>query len=398
MKPKTTAPRFALRLTRKTRFMGGVWRACFNHLFLVAMGICGPADAFASNFPSVQHWMRAGVEGGIPTSLPIVARVTPDDDLQAAIDTAPATGGIIALTAGRYRLTTTLRLRSGIVLRGTGPKTTLLDLGLRNSQPADLRIATPSEWVAGVRLEGIDRAGLMNLAITFDSTVPRPPDLRAMPNPWVDNPGGQADLHVVSILFQQTRNCWLVNCVIENSGSHPLVIADSQHVTLEFLEIAGTHNRGPGSGSLALIGSEYVLASEVRTRAINGVVLQSQTDSAACRANLFLHARFETDLRLHGSGTTDNLLENCVIRVPAWLNHPPLSPGNAAARQAPPGPGNLLHLCTITREFPAAARVFSMADDPTQIYQVIQTHVRDGATSVEIFGPAPAAASLLPPR
>ena len=72
--------------------------------------------------------------------------------------------------------------------------------------------------------------------------------------------------------------------------------------------------------------------------------------------------------------------------------------GNAAARQAPPGPGNLLHLCTITREFPAAARVFSMADDPTQIYQVIQTHVRDGATSVEIFGPAPAAASLLPSR
>jgi len=382
----------------KTHFMGPVLRLCFNHFLLLALGAFGPTGAVAMDYPAVQHWARAGVEGGVPTGLPVIARVTPDNDLQAAIDAAPATGGIIALSAGRYRLTTTLRLRSGIVLRGTGPKTTLLDLGLRSSQPADLRKAASDGWMAGVRLAGIERAGLINLALTFDSTLPSPPDLSVTPNAWVDNFGGQTDLYVVSVLLQNARNCWLVNCIIENSGSHPLVVADSHHVTLENLEIVGTHNRGPGSGSLALIGSAYVFMSEVRARDINGVVLQSDTNALPCRANVFLHVRFETDLRLHGTGTTDNLLENCVIRVPAWLNHPPLSPGNAAARQDPPGPGNLLHLCTITREFPAAARIFSLADDPTQIYEVIQAHVRDGAASVVIFGPAPATASLLPAR
>ncbi len=304
-------------------------------------------------------------------------------------------GGVIALAPGRYRLTKTLRLRSGIVLRGNGPKTTLLDLGLRSSQPANLRQATPSAWLAGVRLEGIQRAGLMNLALTFDSTLSHPPDPRTTANAWVDNFGGQNDRHVVSVLLQNARDCWLVNCVIENSGSHPLVLAQSHQVTLDNLEIVGTHNRGPGSGSFALLGSESVLVSAVRARAINGVVLQSDSAAAPCRANVFLHTRFETDLNLHGAGTTDNLFENCVITIPAWLNHPPLSPGNATTRQAPPGPGNLLHLCTITRDFPAAGRVFSLADDPTQIYEVIQTHVRAGAPSVIIFGPAPATASLL---
>ena len=379
----------------KTHFITGVLRSRFNHL-LLALVVFGPTAAIATDYPAVQHWARAGVEGGVPTGLPVIARVTPDDDLQAAIDAAPASGGVITLAAGRYRLTTTLRLRSGVVLRGTGPRTTLLDLGLRSSQPADLRDAATDGWLAGVQLEGIERAGLMNLALTFDSTLPRPPDPRTTTNVWVDNPGGQTDLHVVSVLLQHARNCWLVNCIIENSGSHPLVVAESKHVTLENLVIAGTHNRGPGSGSLALIGSEYVLVYEVRASAINGMVLQS--DAKSCRANVFLHARFETDLRLHGTGTTDNLFENCVITVPSWLNRPPLSPGNASARQAPPGPGNLLHLCTITREFPAAARIFSLADDPTQIYEVIQAHVRDGAASVVIFGPAPATASLLPPR
>lgn len=190
----------------------------------------------------------------------------------------------------------------------------------------------------------------------------------------------------------------MVNCVIENSGSHPLIIAASRHVTLDNLSLTGTHNRGPGSGSFGLLDSEFIFASAVRTRNINGVVLQSTGPAAPCRANVFLHARFETDVRLHGTDTTDNLLEDCVIAVPSWFNQPPLSPGNAATRQAPPGPGNLLHRCTVTRAFPAGARIFSLADDPTQIYAVAQTHVRDGAASVVIFGPAPPTASLLPPH
>lgn len=124
--------------------MGGVWRPRFNHLLLLAIGLFGLARTTATELPAVGLWLQAGVEGGIPTGLPVIARVTPADDLQAAIDAAPATGGIIALAAGRYRLTTTLHLRSGVVLRGTGPRTTVLDLALRSTRPADLRQPAPA--------------------------------------------------------------------------------------------------------------------------------------------------------------------------------------------------------------------------------------------------------------
>jgi hypothetical protein len=342
------------------------------------------------------EWSRAGVASGIPTGLPVAARANPGDDLQALIDAAPADGGVIALAAGRYRLEQTLRLRSGIVLRGTGQLTTVIELDLRSDRPADLRDPAPAEWTAGLRLEGVQNAGVMNLTLVFGSALPPPSDPAASPQAFTDNPGGRADLHVVSVLLHRAVNCWVSNCGIQNSGSHPLVVADSRHITLENLELTGAHNRGPGSGSLALIGSEAVLVTGLQARAINSVVLQSV--AAPCRGNVFLHARFETDLRLHGTATTANLFENCIITIPDWLNRPPFSPGNAKAREAPPGPDNLLHLCTVTRHFRADRRVFSLADDPAQVYRVVDHPVRDGASPVVIAGPAPNAPSLLPAR
>ncbi len=363
-------------------------RLALSWLFLLTVGLAADDDLPAA------AWSRAGVAGGIPTGLPVVARANPGDDLQALIDAAPADGGVVALSAGRYRLDRTLRLRTGIVLRGTGPLTTIIELALRSDRPADLRNPEPGEWTAGLQLSDIERAGLMNLTVALASPAP-PPD-PAAPQAFADNPGQQTDLHVVSILLHRAANCWVANCVVKNSGSHPLVIADSRHITLEQVELTGAHNRGPGSGSLALIGSEAVLATGLQARAINSVVLQSV--ASPCRGNVFLHARFETDLRLHGAGTAANLFENCVITIPAWLNRPPLSPGNAAAREAPPGPGNLLHLCTVTRHFPADRRVISLADDPTKVYRVVDHHVRDGAPAVVVAGPAPNAPSLLPAR
>lgn len=353
----------------------------------------GAAAAPDGGYPAAE-WSRAGVTGGIPAALPVTARATPEDDLQALIDAAPPTGGVIALSAGRYRLETSLRLRTGIVLRGTGPLTTIIELALRSDRPADLRDPRLGEWTAGLLLSEVERAGLMNLAIDFVSSSP-PPD-PASSQAFADNPWRQTDLHVVSILLDRAANCWVANCVIKNSGSHPLVVAESRHITLENLELTGAHNRGPGSGSLALVGSEAVLVTDLQARAINSVVLQS--GASPCRGNVFLRARFETDLRLHGGGTAANLFENCVITIPAWLNRPPLSPGNAAAREAPPGADNLLHLCTVTRHFPVDRRVFSLADDPSKIYRVVDHPVRDGASPVVIAGPAPEAPSLLPSR
>ncbi len=96
----------------------------------------------------------------------------------------------------------------------------------------------------------------------------------------------------------------------------------------------------------------------------------------------------------HGAGTRDNLFENCAIAVPAWLLRPPLSPGNAEARETPPGPGNLLYLCTVTRDYGPGERAFSTADDPNQVYEVLQRHARERQPSVSPYAPGPANGSL----
>ncbi len=364
-------------------------------LLLAAIAAPVPVGALGTDHPAATWWAQAGVQGGIPLVLPVVAQVTPDDDLQAAIDAAPAEGGVIALAAGQYRIAKTLTLRSGLVLRGAGPKATTLNLTMTSDRPVRLGDA-PTHWTAGILLRGVERAGLADLTIVYDDSLPPPVDPRNTPQALADNPHQRSDLHVISVLLHGARDCWIINCTLQNAGTHPLVAARSRHITLEGLEILGAHNRGPGSGSFALVSSEQVMISALRVQDINGVVFQSNADDASCRGNVVTTSSFETDVRLHGTGTTHNLFERCIITVPAWLAQPPFSPGNAAAREPPPGPGNLLHLCTVTRHFASGGRTFSMADDPGKIYQIIETYARDGASSVVVIGDAPASASLIP--
>lgn len=360
-------------------------------LIAAAQSGAPPSD---ERYPAMAAWAGAGVIGGIPALPPVVARLNPGDDLQAAIDVAAASGGTIALRAGEYPITQTLRLRSGVVLQGTGPRTTKLRVMLRGSKPtaeAD-RLAA---WPVGIAFDSVTRAGLSRLTVTQDAPNP-PPDPRADRHPDRDNPAGLTDLGVVAIGFTAATDCWLHNCVIRDAGSHPLMIEGSRHLTIDDVEIRGAHDRGRGSGSLNLVRSESVLFTGLQVADINCVILQGGTTDQPCRHNVFIGARLEVDVRFHDPGTMHNLLENCVIAVPRWHNRPPLWQGRAEEGVVPPGPGNLVYLCTVTREFPAGGRNFSTADDPTQVYQILEAYSREG--SVRIAGPAPAGSTLWPVR
>ncbi len=349
------------------------------------------ADAILS---AMSEWARAGAANGISAAAPVLATLKPGDDVQAAVDAAALTGGVILLQDGDYPLTRTLQLRSGVILRGTDRVRTRLVLQLRAPRPVGAAIDQPDAWVTGVSLTGIERAGLEELTVIFDPTLPAPADPRRNKKAYADDPDGRRDLHVVSVAFTSARDCWLARSLILNSGSHPLVLSDCERITVDEVVIEGAHNRGPGSGLLNLIRNTRVRLTGLRVRDINTFVLHGGATGAPCRFNVVTDSRFEIDLRIHGTGTQDNLFENCAIAVPAWLLRPPLSPGNAEAREAPPGPRNLLYLCTVTRDYGPGARAFSTADDPNQIYEVLQRHARERQPSVSPYAPAPATGSL----
>ena len=210
-----------------------------------------------------------------------------------------------------------------------------------------------------------------------------------------DDPGDQKDLHVVSLCIYAARNCWITKCLIQNSGTCPLVIANSQNILVEEVIFEGAYNRGEGSGICILSRSTYTRFEKVKMGEINSFVLMSSSDGPDCRYNVISASSFEIDVRVHGQGTMDNLIENTEIALANWLDRTPLSPGNVNAREVPPGPGNLVYLCTITRDFGIGRRAFSMADNPSMIYEVIETRARDRESSVAVFAPAPPVGSLI---
>lgn len=357
----------------------------------------GPEAASASAFPAVSEWARAGAAADNAASAPIVATLRPGDDVQAAVDAAASTGGVILLQEGDYPLHRTLHLRSGVIIRGTDRVRTRLVLLLRASRPAGAAIDQPAAWTSGVELTAVERAGLEEVTVIFDPTLPPPADPRRTKAAYGDDPAGRRDLHVVSVAFTSARDCWMARSLILNSGSHPLVLSDCERITVDEVVIEGAHNRGPGSGLLNLARSTGVRLSGLRVRDINTFVIHGGAARAPCRYNVVAESRFEIDLRFHGAGTRDNLFENCAIAVPAWLLRPPLSPGNAEAREAPPGPGNLLYLCTVTRDYGPGERAFSTADDPNQVYEILQNHARERQPSVRPYAPAPESGSLRGP-
>lgn len=353
-------------------------------------GDAGVADPF----PAVTAWARAGAHEVLTANSPIVATLAPGADVQAAVDAAARTGGVVLLQEGDYPLHTTLRLRSGVIVRGADRVRTRLVLQMRAPRPAADTADQPTAWTAGISLASVERAGLEEVTVIFDPTLPPPPDPRREKDVYVDDPGGRRDLHVVSVALTGARNCWLARSLILHSGTHPLVVADCAGVTVDEVVIEGAYNRGPGSGLLNVMRSTGVRLSGLRVRDINTFMLHGGAAAAPCRDNVVADSRFEIDVRLHGRGTRNNLFENCAIAVPAWLHRPPLSPGNAEAREAPPGSGNLLYLCTVTRDYGPGARAFSTADDPNQVYEVLQAHARERQPSVRPHAPAPATGSL----
>src|SRR4051812_40805628 len=101
-------------------------------LYLICLlGIAVSADAQTAISPGRRiDWSAAGVPGGIPVRTSICATLTPGVTA-TQINNAIAfcqSGGVVALVAGRYNLSTGIVFnnKSNVTLRGAGPDQTFL--------------------------------------------------------------------------------------------------------------------------------------------------------------------------------------------------------------------------------------------------------------------------------
>lgn len=344
-------------------------------------------------YPAMQHWAKAGVQVAIESrDARAVIRLEPGHDLAAAVAIPHR---IVQLSAGNYRIKQTLRLADGVVLRGLSPQQTKIILTMRGTRPTAVENQFVP-WTTGVLFESVTQSGVENLTVAFDDSLPAPPDPRRGGQSYLDNPGGQDDLHVVAVRLSGSQHCWLSNVAIQNSGQHPLVIESSAHVTIDGVEIAGTYNKGDGSGNLLISGSEYCLLTGLTVSGINHISFVNDAFGRPSRYNVLINSRIAVDVRFRNPEASHNLLQECVIEVPSWHDFPPISLGWNATRANAAANTNLIYFCTITRDFSSSRTRFSIADNPNKVYHILANSTLKG--NVEVAGPAPKASTLWPVR
>ena len=349
-------------------------------------------ERFDPQYPTMHQWAQAGVlVDEIQQESPLVERLKPGDDLAAA---AARENTIIHLAPGNYPIEETLKLGSHVIIRGSGIGRTRLVVMLRDQRNApvvDQENAIPE--TTGVLLANVTGSGLEELSITMDESLLKPNAPNTGPYAYDNNPHGHDDLHITLVRFSASQSSWLKNCELLNAGSHPLVLDNSRHLTIEGTEIYGAYNKSKGLGTVVLSGVESSLIDGVMMSDINHILLRGGTDGRKTRYNVMVNSRITVDVRFVSENTDHNLLENCQIAVPATHHAPPIA-YLTKTKELPST--NLLYLCTITRDFPTGNRRFSVADNPNQVYRLLGA--TSFATLVEVLGPAPIRNTLWPVR
>jgi hypothetical protein len=324
-------------------------------------------------WPDMRGWAEAGVRGGIPnrSDTPIVKRLKPGDDLQAALDAVPESGGVVLLAPGRYPLDKRLDLRSGAVLRGEEADKTILEVRLRTAERWEREIV-------GVRMLECRRAALEDLTIlhpaveAMDTSVYRE---------LANDHNGIADLHVGHVFICLSESCWIQNCRLLCAGTDPLVVNNSKHITLRDNVVKGCFNKGgDGNGYYLLHKSSHVLCFNEQIEGLRHVCVQ--TYSAWCA---IIDCRILGDLNFHGEDGGHNLVEGCAIERPR--RHPW---GPIGYWEAPRGPGNLLY-----RNDTGSRLCRGVAADPLSVF-ALRPETNDDPIAHRVESPAPRAGTLYP--
>jgi hypothetical protein len=344
-------------------------------------------------FPAMREWAKAGVRGGIPAreSLAIVARVRAGEDLQGAIDRAAAAGGgVVLIAAGEHSITRTIRLASGVVLRGEDQERSVLHVRMK----APFFRTSGEPQAVALSGERVRRAGLEDLTIRYSAVDFDPVDKDDFNAPWdrqVFHAPEERDpgLHVHLVIFRNSEDSWVDNCRLLRAGQHPVGVGQCRHMTLRdnVIERAYIKQDSMHGGYYGVWGTSHSLFVNERVSRIRHFALMLP----GCRYNVVLACDLETDLNFHDADDGDNLVEASSIRTPVWHSWDAVARG-ARGKHRPPGRGNLLfNVSAISKGVEGFSRQGPMAV-PGKVYEVAATF--EGPPVSPLEGPGPKGGTL----
>lgn len=295
---------------------------------------------FFPHSKSACEWIKAGVEGGIPSysSFMKIFHAKPTDNLQKIIDKAARKGGVVLLSKGDYIINESLYLRSGVLLRGVSKNEVQLLVKLKGHF---WRIKN-SNRAGAILLHNIERAGVENLTIKYDAANFEPNNPDSFDAPWRKDVFHRPEmrdtcLFVEQIWINQSRNCWVQDCRILWAGSDPIRITLSDHITCRRNYIDRCYNKNDGGmGYYNISNSRYVLVANDTVKRIRHFAIQNQS-----KFNVVENNYFEVDINFHDGDAGYNLIRNNTVRIPQWHSWNPIARG-VPEQHLPPGKGNIL--------------------------------------------------------
>jgi len=294
-------------------------------------------------FPEMREWAKAGVVGGIPlrNTLEIKFRLQPGEDLQAAIDqVALSGGGVVLLEPGDHRISKTIKMKSGVVVRGADKEQTVVKIVMK----APFFKISGGKPATAIEINMAERVGLEDLTFRYAAVDFEPIDKEDFNAPWERSPFHEVEardhqLFVNMIVFADSRNCWVDNCNLLWAGAHSIGLANCQHMTMRnnFIDRAYVKKDSMHGGYYGVWGTSYSLFYNEKVRRIRHFALMSR----GCRYNVVYRCDMEVDINFHDKDDGQNLVEKTLVATPVWHSWDAIGIG-AQGKHDPPGPRNFL--------------------------------------------------------
>ncbi|WP_086930095.1 carbohydrate-binding protein [Agarilytica rhodophyticola] len=306
-----------------------------------------------SRHSQIKKWTEAGVRGGIPCEgeLRVVETIAPGQNIESAINRASQKGGgVVLLKRGTYKVESTIRMKSNVVLRGESRKDTRLEVNMRNSWNTN-----PRKTFA-ISMDDVKSAGVENLTLFYSVPGYEPLDHNnfgekntSSPWPWINDVKirrgdrnkktiSDKNLYVGFIKFSDSHDSWIQNTDLLEAGTDPIHVDNkSSHLTLRGNNVYRCYNKGGGGNCYYRIDGDYVLVSNENVRKIRHLSIQLGGEY-----NVVFQNKLEVDINFHNGDDGNNLVEKNSIQLPFVHHWHVIETGGASYGHRPPGKNNVI--------------------------------------------------------
>ncbi|MCL3779611.1 T9SS type A sorting domain-containing protein [Prolixibacteraceae bacterium JC049] len=306
-------------------------------------GVTFDESKFDSNYPEIQEWITAGVEGGIPIisdEFKATLSATNSAEINAAINSVVAQGGgQIKLNNGTYTIDETVYMKSNVSLVGESRDGVILSI---------VKLTGTAITFSDTKKAGIYKvtmAGAYGEPNDFSMTDAKP------------------EFMATTVGFpSSSKNCWLDKVSIINSGSRAFDIWRGSHHTFRDCHIERVWNKGAGGHGYIQFSGDHCLMYNCVVKKMRHIAIQRE----GCEYNVFYKNIVEQDFNFHNKDKGRNLVEQNTCLLPKGLGsgwHPVMGPWSYIHDD--PGPRSAIYKNNFVENNNGGKRTFS---DPNLVY------------------------------